>query len=351
LRLFKHDDPFRLLETRQLESGLLEIGRDPEVGWPLDDPERAISRRHCVLALQEGRLTLQDTSANGVYIGPERRRAPFSSPVQLSPGEAFRFGPYMIAVDRPRVDAEPRCIAGPAGGAGERAKEAPGMDRDLDVPVPAPRLVAKRTLAAPAVGGELAPPSGSLLDAFCAGAGLDPSSFLDEDPTQVMQRVGAVYQRMVLGLTELMNERTALKSDHELERTTVHASGNNPFRWASAERVALDLLRARSDGFLSGAAAVESAFVDLTKHLRSMLGGFKGALSATLASLSPASIEAHLEGRSLVLKNRKAMAWQTYVDLHRRLSLDQADVDGPISRGFQAGYEGRLQELEQRGAS
>jgi type VI secretion system FHA domain protein len=185
-----------------------------------------------------------------------------------------------------------------------------------------------------------------MLEAFCAGARLDASSFSGEDPAEVMRRLGAVYQQMVLGLADLMNERTSVKTEYRLERTTVRAEGNNPFRWAPAQRVAVDLLRPRDDGFLSGPAAVKVSFEDLKKHLLCMLAGLRAALASTLDSLSPEAVEGQMGGRSF-LTNRGGAAWHEYGRLYaefRRRAGD--DPDSPINREFRAGYGRRLQELD-----
>ena len=55
-----------------------------------------------------------------------------------------------------------------------------------------------------------APPgnaNGSLLEAFCEGAGLDASMLSSEEPDEIMRRAGAVFRQMVLGVGDLMAER------------------------------------------------------------------------------------------------------------------------------------------------
>jgi predicted component of type VI protein secretion system len=348
LRLFRRTDPFRPIECREIRSGRLEIGRDPAAGWPVDDPELAISRRHCILAMENGRLTLRDTSTNGVYIGPERRRAPASATVEIAPGEAFRFGPYMIAVDHAPSPYEAQTDALPL----VPTVEADDADKPRKQAVVDPLSLTSISFASRSekLDAGAVPAGESLLDAFCSGAGFDPSSFLDEDPVHVMRRVGAVYQCMVVGLTELMEERTTLKNDYELERTTVHARGNNPFRWASAESVALDLLRARADGFLSGPEAVEGAFKDLKSHLSCMLAGLRGAVRATLERLSPPGIESRLERRSWMLRSRGAVAWRAYGRLHEDLRREaEENAEGLISRSFRTAYQHHLRGLQRVG--
>ncbi|WP_309642865.1 type VI secretion system-associated FHA domain protein TagH [Phenylobacterium sp.] len=332
LRLFRQSDPFQLLESRELAEGELIIGRDPAAGWTIADPERSISRSHCVIALHGGRLTLRDTSSNGVFVGATRDRLPPGDHAPIEAGDTLRLGGYLIVVE--------------AAQAQDGAFDAP-----FSGPMLKPAHITPATLAAPdawtAPEASDAPSDGSLLDAFCAGARLDASTFAGEDPVEVMHRLGAVYQQMVLGLGDLMSERTSVKTEYRMTRTTVRAEGNNPFKWAPAQRVATDLLRPRGEGFLSGPAAVKASFQDMKKHLLCMMAGLRASVGSTLEALAPEEAEARLKGQSLMLKNRDAMAFAEYVKLHAEFrTRADGDPDSPVNQAFKAAYERQLVELD-----
>lgn len=319
LRLFHQSNPFEQIEARPLEDGEISLGRDLLADWTLSDPSRLLSRRHCTLELRDGRVSVRDLSANGVFVGSRRERPASGQALGVEPGEALRLGDLLIVVDHDVADEAPTepadPLAIPSDWAGASALEAHR------------------------------PTDGSLLDAFCAGARLDASAFAGEDPAEVMRRLGAVYQQMVLGLADLMNERTSVKAEYQLERTTVGPQGNNPFRWAPAQRVAIDLLRVRDDGFLSGPGAVRASFGDLKKHLLCMLFGVRAAVTSTLESLSPEVVEEQVRGRSFLA--RGGAAWSEYARLHAQFAkAADNDPDSPINREFRAAYERRLQELD-----
>lgn len=341
LRLFHQSDPFRQIASRALAEGELTIGRDAAADWIIADPDRAVSRLHCVVALKDGRISLRDTSSNGVFIGEARARMAPLEPAQVSLGETFRLGDFMIVIDGPQVDTP-----APNGGGFDAPfnqpmlKDAAVRGEDVSVPTEWFRADAPSEPVRPLADG-------SLLEAFCAGARLDASAFSGEDPLEVMRRLGAVYQQMVLGLADLMGERTTLKTEYRMTRTTVHAEGNNPFKWAPAHRVAVDLLRARDDGFLSGPGAVKASFEDLKKHLLCILAGLRAALGATLDNLDPAGIEEALKARTFVLQGRAAAAWGEYVKLYADFRQEAGDnPDSPANRAFRAAYERQLQELD-----
>lgn len=197
--------------------------------------------------------------------------------------------------------------------------------------------------AAPAAAGEAAP---DLLRAFCAGAKLDPAA-LSGDPAQTMERLGAVYRHMVLGLGDIMGERTALKSEYRMVRTVVRAQDNNPFKWAPAQRVATELLRPAEEGFLDGPQAVAESFADVKKHLLCMLAGLRAALASTLDLLAPARVEDGVKDQSFVLKTRAAVLWSEYGRVYAQVRSEAQDsADSAANREFRAAYEAQLAELD-----
>ena len=215
---------------------------------------------------------------------------------------------------------------------------------------PAPRVKAPPASEPPAQAAP-APvadaPASDLLRAFCAGAKLDPAAFASGDPAQTMERLGAVYRHMVLGLGDIMNERTALKSEYRMVRTVVRAQDNNPFKWAPAQRVATELLRPAEEGFLDGPQAVAESFADVKKHLLCMLAGLRAALASTLDLLAPARVEEAVKDQPFVLKTRAAVLWTEYGRLYAQVRSEAQDsADSPANREFRAAYEAQLAELD-----
>lgn len=294
LRLFKSSDPTHEIERRSLAEGALTIGRDPDAGWPIDDPSKTLSRRHCTLTVTDGELILVDESTNGVALaGGERFQ--IGDPVAVTPGSTLLLGGFLIRVDAGAATTSPPAPADPAQ-------------------------------------------VGRLLDAFCAGAKIDPSVLTGEDPDEVMRRAGAIYRQMMLGLGELMTERTRAKAQLGLERTTVQAADNNPFRWAPPQRVAVDLLKASQDSFLSSEAAVRSSFNDLATHQAGLTAASRAAIDDLLARLSPDAIARVLKSRSF-LANRTNALWSEYIQAHQEARQAAETLDGPGGAAFREGYE------------
>jgi predicted component of type VI protein secretion system len=208
-RLFHQDQPFEQMEARLLSEGEMTIGRDPAADWTLTDSDGTLSRIHCILALKDGQILLRDQSTNGTYLeGGDR--APRDHAVALKPGQCVRLGALSILVDRADQDG----VASPSATTLHGALSAPHPLVPPDWTDEAPVRPAHRDT--------------SLIEAFCEGARIDASELSSEDPAELMKRIGAIYQQTVLGLATLMAERTRMKRELELNRTTIGRATTTP---------------------------------------------------------------------------------------------------------------------------
>jgi type VI secretion system protein ImpI/type VI secretion system protein len=85
-------------ETRQVPGGEFSIGRGADNDWTLPDPDRTLSRRHCVVAFRAGAWQLADVSANGTYMNREAEPVGQGGPRALRDGDRLRMGAYEIEV-------------------------------------------------------------------------------------------------------------------------------------------------------------------------------------------------------------------------------------------------------------
>lgn len=85
-------------QTKLLATGTLSIGRGPGNDWVLPDPERHLSKTHCVLSIEHGRVILTDLSTNGVHINGARQATARDSRTVLTDGDEFRLGDYTVTV-------------------------------------------------------------------------------------------------------------------------------------------------------------------------------------------------------------------------------------------------------------
>ncbi|HKS89987.1 MAG TPA: FHA domain-containing protein, partial [Stellaceae bacterium] len=161
-------------ETRTVAGGEFSIGRGAENDWVLPDPERGLSKRHCVLAFRAGGWQLADLSTNGTFLNREGEPVGRGQVRDLRDGDRLVFGAYEIEV---RIaEADPRYAAGAPAAA--RPAPAPAEFFALDPFAPAPG-----PMAGPARGDPLLGPAASD-NPFAAGPISLPPDFdpLAPDP-------------------------------------------------------------------------------------------------------------------------------------------------------------------------
>ena len=92
-------------ETRRVREGEFSIGRGGECDWVLVDPERHLSKRHCVLAYRSGGWWLADLSTNGTSVNGDTTPLGPKAVRNLEDGDRLHLGAYEIEVrieeDRP----------------------------------------------------------------------------------------------------------------------------------------------------------------------------------------------------------------------------------------------------------
>jgi type VI secretion system protein ImpI len=187
-----------------------------------------------------------------------------------------------------------------------------------------------------------------LLAAFLEGAKLNPSAFHTIPPEELMRSLGGVYRQMVLGLGDIMSDRTSVKNEFRMTKTVVGRQDNNPFKFLPPQKVAVDLLRTSDEGFLAAEPAVRASFQDVKKHLFCMLAGMRASLTATLAGLDPKAVDEKLKGKSfMTAAGKKAAAWDEFVKFYAHFKKDADDnPESIVNRAFREAYEKQLQELD-----
>lgn len=84
----------------------LTIGRGPENDVVLPDPDRQISKTHCVLENHNGNLVVVDLSTNGTFLN-YGKIALGRTPTPLNDGDVLVMGPYELVVEVSAQSSEP----------------------------------------------------------------------------------------------------------------------------------------------------------------------------------------------------------------------------------------------------
>jgi predicted component of type VI protein secretion system len=320
LQLFDVDDSVQPIDARLLRDGVISIGRDTKCDWPIADPDRALSREHCEVAASADGLIVRPIGTNGVFDDDTGDRLPDLVDVPVSVPFTLRMGRFRIAASRAPLDDE-------VTDTGRTMVLTPPLGASVAIPT-------DWSDAQP-----ITPSNGeSLLEAFCRGAGLDASLLSSEEPVEVMERAGAVYRQMVLGIADLMVERDRARGRYNLSRTTIGGSGNNPFKWAPTQRLAIDLLLSGVGGFLSGPAAISSSLADVKRHLIATFAGLQASLRQAVTTFDPKEIDTAVSVKSGLLKSKHALQAAEIEARHADLSRQLEGEEGTLDRAFVQAY-------------
>ena len=151
--------------SRVLTSGRLSIGRAAGNDWVLPDPERVISKRHCVIEGSGGTFHLIDQSVNGVFINASDQPVGRDQRCPLHHGDRIRIGDYEIDV---AID-QPLGLQAPTPGGAAAARGEAGLEAGAEAPL---------TSAQHLFGG---PEQGPRLQGEGAGAGWPASPAIPDD--------------------------------------------------------------------------------------------------------------------------------------------------------------------------
>jgi type VI secretion system FHA domain protein len=157
-------------ETRRLSGGTVSIGRSPSSDWVLPDPDRVLSKRHCVVSFENGAWQVADTSANGTFVNHDSDRLAFDEPRPLRNGDRLLLGSYEIeaTVEQPALKSMANARPAARSSADNRLTGDPFLPIDADflgiaLPPAEPAVDFGRTTPdhVPAVSANFRPPKPS----------------------------------------------------------------------------------------------------------------------------------------------------------------------------------------------
>jgi type VI secretion system protein ImpI/type VI secretion system protein len=112
-------------ETKRISGGEFRIGRGPDNDWIMPDPDRMMSKKHCVVAFRNGGWAIADTSTNGTFLNRDAEPVGAGQIRGLQDGDRIRFGAYEIEV---RIEQESSFAQPRPGGAFGASQSSPFDD-------------------------------------------------------------------------------------------------------------------------------------------------------------------------------------------------------------------------------
>ncbi|MBR0659762.1 FHA domain-containing protein, partial [Neoroseomonas oryzicola] len=94
-------------EQRRVPGGDYVLGRGADASWVLPDPDRLLSKHHCVLEFRGGGWQVRDLSTNGTFVNHATTPVGRDQVKMLEDGDRLRLGAYEIEVRVEQSGAQP----------------------------------------------------------------------------------------------------------------------------------------------------------------------------------------------------------------------------------------------------
>jgi type VI secretion system FHA domain protein len=313
-----------LIETRKvIDRAPLLIGRAESADWQLPDPERIVSATHARIEWRDGHYWLQDLSTNGVFINNSTQAIGKSQWINLRDGDKIRIGDYevstRIASTRSEPAAETTLInaaglpsaspwqpsvsdvrsASDASSVSGKTTAAPLsssmnligaltahnlIDSAMELPPALPTdWNWQETPATGATERQASPSAPDTTRELLQALGL-ADMFASTAPTpEFMRELGGMVRTLLDQLVDMLHSRAAQKQQARVQQTTFKRSENNPLKFATGSRDALELLLLKQHpAYLPADVAVRDAFADLNRHEHAMLVGLQAVIQQSL---------------------------------------------------------------------
>ncbi|MFP5512459.1 MAG: type VI secretion system-associated FHA domain protein [Alphaproteobacteria bacterium] len=93
--------------ARDLGTGRLVIGRGPDCDWVLNDPERMLSKIHCMVEFKGGVYIVIDSSTNGVFLNDAPAPIGRGNSAVVGEGDRLRMGGFVMRAGFAAEEAPP----------------------------------------------------------------------------------------------------------------------------------------------------------------------------------------------------------------------------------------------------
>ena len=97
-------------QRREVRGGEFSIGRGQDNEWVIADPDRHLSKKHCLLVYGGGEWSLHDLSTNGTFLNQASEPVGRGVVQKLRNGDRIKFGLYEIEI---AIEEEEEAVRGP----------------------------------------------------------------------------------------------------------------------------------------------------------------------------------------------------------------------------------------------
>jgi type VI secretion system protein len=221
-------------------------------------------------------------------------------------------------------------------------------------PVAQPAPVVRTEVERPrrASVSDFAAESGTAVDAFCRGAGVDSAAIPTDSQLALLTLAGQMLREVVLSLMESLKTRADQKDRFRLSKTSIQSNNNNPLKFsASVEEALRKLLDTHNTRYLGPVEALRDAFGDLKNHHLAVDAALLAALNDLLLRLDPVELQERfdrgLKRSPLLGVVNKTKYWELYSEFYPLLNQrDTRGLPAVFTEEFTRVYGEKIAELE-----
>ncbi len=256
--------------------------------------------------------------------GPSRANAP-AGPSASSPPPKVAQGGFKSLLGSNPDEGEQRTVAHARTPEDWQMQTQP-WDRRTMAPAAAPRQ--ERAEPEPSARRNNDPGHtevGSGVEAFCRGAGIDPSKLPADNQSALLTIAGQMVREVVLGLMDVLKARADLKSRLHLNQTTIQPAENNPLKFsASVDEAVMKLLDPHGTRYLGPIESIRDSFSDLRIHQSALNAAILAAIDEIMNRIEPSDLQERfdrgLKRGALLGAANKMKYWDLYSEFYQVLN-------------------------------
>ncbi len=186
------------------------------------------------------------------------------------------------------------------------------------------------------------------VDAFCRGAGIDPSALPADTQAALLTLAGQMVREMILGMMEALKSRSDMKNRLRLSQTTIQPGENNPLKFsASVDEAVLKLLDPHGSRYLGPIDAIRDSFADLRAHQGALVNAVQAAADELMSRVEPGELQERfdrgLKRGAILGAANKMKYWDLYVEFYQVLNQrNEQGLPGVFAEEFARTYAERV---------
>jgi type VI secretion system protein len=189
--------------------------------------------------------------------------------------------------------------------------------------------------------------AGSGVEAFCRGAGIDPSALPADAQNALLTLAGQMVREMTLGLMEALKSRADVKNRLRLSQTTIQPGENNPLKFsASVDEAVLKMLDPHGSRYLGPIEAIRDSFGDLRMHQVALATAVQAGTDELMSRIEPGELQERfdrgLKRGAILGAANKMKYWDLYVEFYQVLNQrNEQGLPGVFAEEFARTYAER----------